>query len=238
MGNNFEIEMGNGIIVGTLFKAETSNTTKVLIFMEGSGGTRERFNDYGEYFTQDGYSLVCFDYRGRGDSHIENFATIGTQIEDIRAIVGYVESQFPSKSVDITIIATSMGAHVAAATCNFSPNIKHLVLVAPAVYPTNFESMDYTTISKKHFEDLGEEGLKSNLLSARSIQEIRKFTGEVSVVFLGEDATIPPWMVQLYIDNCVSASQVRELTLEDAPHAVFRDEGWRDKARELLSKII
>lgn len=225
----FTISIKNNILVGRIFVQENKNPSKTIIFLNGSGGTKERFYGLCEFFSEKGYICVCFDFRGRGESATLKTPKAKEQITDATKVIVYLLKRF-KKLKEINLVATSMSAHVASCICNYKKKIKKLVLIAPAAYTYDMENKPYTEIFTKDLK-------RSEIEKSKSILEIRKFKGYLYLVSLNRDTTIPNWMIKAYFDNAKKTKLKKELGI-DFRHSIFRYEDGREKSLKLLDKIL
>ncbi len=225
------LQINGDILSGVLYFPDKKSRYKAIVFFNGSGGTKERFFSIAEAFKRKGYVSFCFDFRGRGESQTDEIPPLGFQLEDAKKVIDYVINlPFVDKN-EITLVATSMGGYIAASVVNSFQGITRLVLIAPSIYSLGEERKRYTDRKMISFK-------KESILGSRAIKEIVKFKGELFVVFLGKDKSIPNWMTQAYLDNASSVKRKVKLIIKDAEHAIFRSESGREKVKKLLKKIL
>jgi alpha-beta hydrolase superfamily lysophospholipase len=223
----FTISVGKDKLVGRVyFTSKDSN--KLILFLNGSGGTKERFNEICAHFSAKGFVCVCFDFRGRGESVTKKVPKLKAQTKDMEEIINYLEKF--NDLEEIVIVATSMGAYAATCVCNFDKKIKRLILIAPAIYPKNADNLPYTKVSAKQV-------VRNDLESSTAIGEIKKFIGELVVVSLSRDDTIMNWIPEAYLNNAEKASRKKEYEI-DSSHAIFRSAEGKRKVVKMLDKIL
>lgn len=231
MREKVTLQINGDNLSGVLFFPDKKSRHKAIIFYSGSGGTKERFFSIAEAFRRRGYVSFCFDFRGRGESQTGKIPPLGFQLKDAKKAINYVAHlPFVDKN-KINLVATSMGSYIAASAVNTYQGILRLILIAPAIYSLNEERKRYTETEMVSFK-------KENILKSRAIKEIKKFRGELFVIFLGKDKTIPNWMAQAYLDNALSAKKKIKLVIQNAEHAIFRPKSGRKKVEKLLKKIL
>lgn len=224
------LKIGGESLVGKLFLPSNSSPKNAMIFLNGSGGLKERFYGICKFFSEKGYVCLCFDFRGRGESVTKKIPKLKEQTVDAKKVINYLTQN--TKSLEkVYLVATSMGGYVAATISNFNNKIKNLILIAPAICSQQMEESPYTEVRSSSFK-------KEFLTKANSIKEIRQFTGDLWVVFLGKDETIPDWMTQAYLDNAASVRKKKKIILKNEEHAVFRYKNGQEKIKELLNGIL
>ena len=93
------------------FNPERSNNNKTIIISYGDAGNLSYYFQYARRLTNDGYSVVLFDYRGFGKS--DDFEINKDQIfynefeKDLSAVINHTKSKYPQNK--IVIMAFSMG---------------------------------------------------------------------------------------------------------------------------------
>lgn len=231
MREKIQLQIDNNNITGFLFFPNKESQHSVVIFFNGSGGTKEYFFKISKFLSLRGYVSFCFDFRGRGESQTKEISPLSFQIKDAQEVIRQVASLPFVKKDDITILATSMGGYVAASVSNISKGIKRIILIAPALYSLDDENKKYTEASVRDFK-------KELIPESRAIKEIRKFKGELFVVFLEKDKIVPDWINQAYLDNALEVKKKAKLEIKDAEHAIFRTKSGQEKVRKLLEKLL
>jgi dienelactone hydrolase len=231
MREKVTLKINGDILNSVLFFPDKKAQYKALIFLNGSGGTKERFFSIAQSFNQKGYVSFCFDFRGRGKSQTSEIPPLVFQLEDAKKAIKYVSRLPFVDSNKIILVATSMGGYVAASVVNYHKGISQIILIAPAIYSSEEEKRRYTQTKLVGLK-------KGDITKSRAIKEISQFRGELFIVFLGKDKTIPDWMTQAYFDNASLTKKRKKLKLKDAEHAILRPESGREKVRELLEKIL
>lgn len=83
----------------------------VVIGCHGHGGRKDDMLGIGTSLWRAGYSVMVFDFRGRGDSDPWPQTLISREVDDLRAAVAWARARAPG--VGIGVIGFSMGAAVA-----------------------------------------------------------------------------------------------------------------------------
>lgn len=201
--------------------AERLAATKVLasggaapsvLALHGTGAkaTRGRIRYLLEHLAeQRGLSSLCFDFSGHGEStgKLEQ-ATLGLRREEAIAAAQLLDGQPPH-----AIVATSMGAHVAAL---LSPALspRSLVFFCPAAYPE--AAMDL------RFGDGFSEVAKQPraYVGSPAFQALRSFTGNLLIVAGKRDAVIPSEVIDLYLESAPLAKTTKVIWLDEAEHTI------------------
>ncbi len=120
----FKMEDEN-ILNGLIFKAE--NSKGLVFFVHGNAGNNETWNGISTNYTQYGYDILIFDYRGYGKS--QGQITSEQQFyEDIQNVYNQIKNRYDEKN--IIIVGYSIGT--AAATRLAALNKpRMLILQAP-----------------------------------------------------------------------------------------------------------
>ncbi|MBQ8283941.1 MAG: alpha/beta fold hydrolase [Clostridia bacterium] len=96
---------------------EPKNPKGVVILVHGMCEYKERYNEFMQFLCANGYTAVCYDQRGHGDS-VENEEDLGwfrdndgkAIVDDLADVTRYVKEQMPNLSV--TLFGHSMGSMV------------------------------------------------------------------------------------------------------------------------------
>ncbi|MCH7951767.1 alpha/beta fold hydrolase [Patescibacteria group bacterium] len=231
-----EIPINNEKIIGALFYPDKQKQHKVVVFLNGQGGVKERFYLMAEALVNLGYASFAFDFRGRGESASKIVPPLSYQIEDAKKVLDYVVSLPFVNPNDITLIATSMGGYVAASVASDHPGIKKIFLFEPTLLLVKEEDKPYLEITA----DDVELALKGDVNKMRPIQEIRKFKGELYLI-LHEKSSYRELMesiIPIFYKNAVKAKKKKKCTLKGARHALFKTHEGRLKATEFVEKLL
>lgn len=231
MREKIRLKVNHETLTGILSYPKGSKRAPMIIFFNGSGGVKERFLTIADFLLERGYASFCFDFRGRGESLTKKTPPLSFQLQDAEEVIKYIASLPFIDKTNIVLVATSMGAYVASCVSNVNSGIKQIILFAPAMYVPKDEKKPYTTVKVANFK-------KELIDKARSIREIKKFRGELFVVFLGRDKTIPFWMVQAYLNNATQAKKKIKMEIKNSEHPIFRTASGQKKAQNLLAKIL
>jgi esterase/lipase len=230
MREKVKLRINSDTLAGVLFFLNKKAKHKTVVFLNGSGGTKERFFEIAKSLTKEGYASFCFDFRGRGESQTKEIPPLSFQLKDAQKTINHITSLPFVDPKDITLIATSMGGYIASCIANIHPEIKRIILIAPALFLPKWEKKKYTETTVRDFK-------KKFISQTRAIKEIKKFKGELFVIFLSRDKTIPDWICQAYLDNGISAKKKIKIEI-DSEHAIFRTKPGQQKAKKLLEKIL
>lgn len=116
MNSHLYIESpADGLALNTLIICSQENPKAAILFIHGLCGKIERMLPTMRHFADQGYACIGFDMRGHGDSikteEDRGYTYHGgskAMTEDIRAVIGWIENNFPK--TPIYIVAHSMGS--------------------------------------------------------------------------------------------------------------------------------
>ena len=116
MNSHLYIESpADGLALNTLIICSQENPKAAILFIHGLCGKIGRMLATMNHFAEEGYACIGFDMRGHGDSikteEDRGYTYHGgskAMAEDIRAVIGWMESLFPK--TPIYIVAHSMGS--------------------------------------------------------------------------------------------------------------------------------
>ena len=88
----------------------------------------EKFIDLGNFFAQNGFFVLRFDFRGCGESEgfIED-TTVSGRKEDLTAALSYIESTLPLDTHTIGLLGSSMGGYISLLVAPGSTLVKAVV---------------------------------------------------------------------------------------------------------------
>ena len=105
----------DGLDLNTLAIYGNEKPKAAIVFIHGLCGKIERMLPTMRHFADQGYACIGFDMRGHGDSikteEDRGYTYHGgskAMVEDIKAVIGWIESHFPK--TPIYIVAHSMGS--------------------------------------------------------------------------------------------------------------------------------
>ncbi len=111
--NHREVRFKSGSLfcAGTLYLPSKKNRAPCIILGHGFGGVRKMLSPYAEYFAQQGWVVLTFDYRNFGDSdgHKRQVLDIRSQLGDWRAAISFARSQFEVDPDKVAIWGSSLG---------------------------------------------------------------------------------------------------------------------------------
>ncbi len=90
----------------------------IIILSYGDYGNMSYFLDYIKFYTDLGYIVISYDYRGFGKSSEfpiqENFLFYPEFIEDLKTVISFAKEKYPND--EIGLVSLSMGTVIAATT--------------------------------------------------------------------------------------------------------------------------
>ncbi|MBO5943574.1 MAG: alpha/beta fold hydrolase [Bacteroidales bacterium] len=116
MNSHLYIESpADGLALNTLIICSQEDPKAAILFIHGLCGKIGRMLPTMSHFAAEGYACIGFDMRGHGDSikteEDRGYTYQGgseAMVEDIRAVIGWIEENFPT--TPIFIVAHSMGS--------------------------------------------------------------------------------------------------------------------------------
>lgn len=227
MQNKFFINFDQDKLCCTEFFPEDQKTEKGIIFLNGSGGTKERFYPWCEYFAPKGYHCVCFDFRGRGESETHGIASLNSAEVDLNSIISNLEQKGIN---NLKLIGTSMGADIAARVGALNPSIKQMILIAPAAFKSDYDNCYYLDADKT-FHEFSENDMEN----APALINISNFKGKLDIVRLEKDNLVPEWLCQGFYNNAINSD--RKTHTVDSVHSFFKY-NQSEKVFDLVKKLI
>ncbi|WP_129673208.1 alpha/beta hydrolase [Candidatus Chloroploca sp. Khr17] len=97
----------------------------VVIGCHGHGGSKDDLLGIGSQLWQAGYSVLVFDFRGRGDSDPWPQTLVSREVDDLHAAVAFAAERAPA--LPIGVVGFSMGAAVALLAAASEPRIAAVV---------------------------------------------------------------------------------------------------------------
>ena len=226
------VNIQDGHLASTIIKPQQAQRLPAIIFLTGSGGIKERFQDIQYYFSAKGFYTLAFDFRGRGDSSGQpGQNTLRHQQFDVKHILSFLTHRQPIDPSDITLFGTSMGAFVAASIADEIP-IKNLILSAPALYLPKHEQLPQSALDHKA-KTIASQNQKI-ATTASSLQHLEKFTGNLLVLEHRQDDIIPDWLCQRYFDSAVNSNSKQYQLLKDVEHPILINKIWKQQLSETI----
>ncbi|RRR69591.1 MAG: alpha/beta fold hydrolase, partial [Candidatus Viridilinea halotolerans] len=94
----------------------------ILIGCHGHSGSKDDMLGIGSNVWRAGYSVLLFDFRGRGESDPWPQTLVSREVDDLHAAVAFAAARLPQ--VPIGVIGFSMGAAVAIITAAQKPRLR------------------------------------------------------------------------------------------------------------------
>lgn len=216
-------------IATSLFQPHDDGKHPIIVYLNGKGGVKERFYTIAEYFQNEGYASLCFDFRGRGGSKTGEVPLFKTQFADFEYVMSYINKLESIDAQNIIVVATSMGGYVAASLVHKYESVKKLFLLEPSLLYKRAEEIPYLDIEADELSigfDIDEEELKE----ISSIQGIQRYKGELYITKHSQSSykDLMEKISTYYYNYASHVIRKKTLTI-DASHAIFKtDEGQKE----------
>jgi len=221
-------QSGNETLVGTIDWNENKDKPRILSLHGGGPSARVRITYIAEELAKNGHSVIRFDHSGHGESsgNLDHSSLNKRKEEALCA------TQFMALDQPITVIATSMGGHVALELLQHL-NIKSLILFCPAAYAAEAHDIRFDS----GFTDILRE--PNSFQRATVFSNLEKFTGNFLHVIGEQDTIIPPGVTELYQSHSVNAAKREFIVMPTWPHNMHNlfSENQKEK-QELIDKIL
>lgn len=236
MKEKVRIKINGEEIVGTMFLPDKKKKHKTVVFLNGKGGTKERFYLLAKDYLEKDYVSFCFDFRGRGESLTKTVPPLGSQLKDAKVVLDYLATLPFVDKRNIILVGTSMGGYVALSIPNYKPGIKKLIILEPAYFLPDMENKPYLDITDRDVE----EAIEGGMGKARSMKEIGKFAGELYLVIHEKSGhfELMEKVIDIYYNSAVNAKIRKKMEIKGAPHAIFRTPGNQNRARKFIKKLL
>ncbi|MBP1861572.1 alpha/beta hydrolase [Rhizobium herbae] len=209
---DFSFVVDGNTLAATRLIAVPDKPVSVLSLHGAGKASRKRIMYVLDVLASQGLSSMCFDFSGHGDSTgLLSGSSLQTRLAEANAACEFFSDACPD-----TIIASSMGAHVAAQLASVKA-IKNLILFCPAAYGKGSEDLKFDDTFSAFIR---KPGSYSDSLAFSSLGEFR---GNLLVVVGSEDAVIPEEVVSTYYD-CAPHARHREVLR--IPHAGHQIHTW------------
>ncbi len=201
-----EFTVGSENLVGQFAGPEKPT----VLFIHGAGtSNRQRFLPFAEKLAESGISSFLFDFSGHGEStgQMTN-SSLKKRVEEAEAATQFLDTSKP-----ITLVAASMGGHIALELIRNHPEIKNLILFCPAVY------------SEVAFEILFTEEFSKVIREPESWrngpwENLKNFEGKVLLMAGERDEVIPIGVIELIQEN---AKNIETVIIPGASHLLLLD---------------
>lgn len=135
MKKAFTCNRDNLIIRGYEYRAKEGKLP-ALILCHGYLANQKTCKDYAEVACEHGYVAFTFDFNGGGlgskSSGKSMDMTVLTEVEDLKAVIDYVEARPDVDSERICLLGCSQGGVVSAITAKRDSRVRGLILLYPA----------------------------------------------------------------------------------------------------------
>ena len=123
--NRFSLSVSKKVIInGNIIYGDSS---KVVVMLHGFDQCRYDMIPYANYFYQNNFSIVFFDFRRCGESTGMSYSLGGIELSDFKQVMEFVNQKFPLLQ-DLYLCGHSLGAAVAAIYAPHDLRVKALVL--------------------------------------------------------------------------------------------------------------
>lgn len=155
MKNKIEIAHHNRTIAGTLFLPDGDSTLKntngeypVAIISHGFNGSEDDFASLAEVIAERGFAAVTYDFCGGSNRSKSSMSTtcmsIDTELEDLRAVIDYVQDNDLFDNARLFLFGESQGGFVSALTAEkYADEIKAVALLYPALCIPDDQNRDF-----------------------------------------------------------------------------------------------
>lgn len=129
MVTTIEIKTIRGYIVSNLYK---SNEKSILIITSATGVKQSYYKKFAEYISNNGTTVITFDYSGIGLSLKEPITSNKSNISewgtiDLEAVIKYTQGNFPDSK--ITLLGHSIGGQIIG-FAKSSPTVQKVILIS------------------------------------------------------------------------------------------------------------
>ncbi len=129
MVTTIEIKTIRGYIVSNLYK---SNEKSILIITSATGVKQSYYKKFAEYISNNGITVITFDYSGIGLSLKEPITSNKSNISewgtiDLEAVIKYTQGNFPDSK--ITLLGHSIGGQIIG-FAKSSPTVQKVILIS------------------------------------------------------------------------------------------------------------
>lgn len=203
--SEFECKRGSKIVRGTEYRPQGENLP-IAIVSHGFMANRTSVLQYVRVLAEMGYVAYCFDFcggcvRGGKSDGVTTEMSVLTEVEDLKAVIGYTRS-LPYTGDQLILMGCSQGGLVSALTAADLQTVDKLVLFYPALcIPDDaragrmmFAKFDPANIPEKircGFMMLG--GVyPRDVINMNPFEAIAPYTGPVRIVHGTKDKVVAP----------------------------------------------
>lgn len=140
--------------------------------------------------------------------------TIKDGLKDAQAGLNLLRKQKQVDKERVGISGTSWGGYLAAIIASKNPEVKSLILRAPAVYKDEWEGAPLSSFPVEELKQMVKVG------DFDSFKAIRKFKGSLLIIYHEYDEIVPKVVIDAYYKNAVSVREKKLHMLRKAPHKI------------------
>ena len=201
-------------LAAKLWRPESSADVPYVLFVHQyakMGGCGQLLEGMAQCVARQGYPSVTFDLRGAGKSSGLSTFTNYAEVDDVKAMINYIEKEF---NRDIVIVGSSGGASLAGAVLDYSSRVRGGLFIgytwgwwASFLFGWAFSSIESSTKPKlfvvgdrDQFTSMSQYEEKIRNLEGK-INEIKLISGKDHFEIEGPvyDETISTWLVELIL---------------------------------------
>ena len=221
--NQSKYIVGSEVISVTTVTCRSEEIADVL-FIHGAGkATKDRYFYLADFLCELNRSSILFDFSGHGESSgdITN-SSLRKRLTEANEI-----SNLLSKDKPITVIATSMGGHIAVKLFD-TLKVQNLILFCPAAYSDDAFELNFSSAFTNEIRK-NESWKKSGVFEI-----IRSFEGNLLIVIGEEDKVIPKGVIDSFFKNATNTNKKKLLVLPNAPHGLHF---WLNDNKEQMQTV-
>ena len=232
MNNSINFTAGSETLAGLFVRNNEAEVPNVL-FLHGAGnGTKERALPIAEYLQEQiNISSFLFDFSGHGQSS----GTLSSSSIAKRVLEAEAALQFFDTSKPFSLVASSMGGHIALTLMKKYP-IQNVVLLYPGIYTDEAFGVPFTNefseIIRKH----------ESWRDATVPKVLRKFEGNLLIIIGEQDTVIPHEVIETLKNEAVIAKTVEELIIPNGTHwflePTLADPDSRNQLCEIIARCV
>ena len=219
-----EFQSGENTLKGTSIRHNEMSSPTVLSLHGAGKSNRNRIRYLLDRLAKGNVSSFCFDFSGHGEStgRLEQSSLAQRRQEAVSAYE-YLDNKKP-----ITVIGSSMGAHIAATLVEQLP-IETLILFCPAAYSPKAED----TCFDETFSQIIRQ--PQSYLDSLAFKKIESFSGNLLLISGTEDKVIPTEILDNYLSRATSAKRKELVWIKGADHQIHP---WLEKNDDDLNYVI
>lgn len=196
-------------------KLEQNKQYPAIVLVHGFVGSKvgehRLFVKAARYFSEKGFIVFRFDFRGCGESEGDySDVTLTNQIHELQSTLDYIEEIPEVNKEQITVIGHSLGGAVASLTASIDNRVKQLLLWSPVANP--FQDITRITglLAVKKAAKEGVYDYQGFYISEQFFQDLKRHEPLLSVASYKQpvliahaemDEDVPKGNAQLYFDS-------------------------------------